>query len=61
MAGNACNPIVFELMVMSVLLGQQKEIRRLERRLENVRVLKLLSSQMIQKTCMDSSLQIPIL
>jgi hypothetical protein len=32
--GNACNPIVFETMVMSVLLGQQKEIRRLKHKLQ---------------------------
>ena len=30
-AGNACNPIVFEPMVMSILLGQQKKLRKLER------------------------------
>jgi len=29
-AGNACNPIVFEPMVMSILLGQQKRIGKLE-------------------------------
>jgi hypothetical protein len=35
MAGsNACNPIVFEPMVMSVLLGQQKMIRTLQRKID---------------------------
>jgi hypothetical protein len=32
-AGNATNPILFEPMVMSVLLGQQKRIRALEKKL----------------------------
>jgi len=35
MAGsNACNPILFEPMVMSVLLGQQKQIRTLQRKID---------------------------
>jgi hypothetical protein len=35
MAGsNACNPILFEPMVMSVLLVQQKQIRILQRKLD---------------------------
>jgi len=33
-SGNACNPIVFEPMTMSILLGQQKRIRQLEQHLE---------------------------
>jgi len=32
-AGNACNPIVFEPMVMSILVGQQKKLRKLEHNL----------------------------
>ena len=32
-AGNACNPIIFEPMTMSILLGQQKRIAALEKRL----------------------------
>jgi hypothetical protein len=32
--GNASNPIVFEPMVMSILLGQQKKIRALEQQLK---------------------------
>ena len=32
-AGNATNPILFEPMVMSVLLAQQKRIRTLEKKL----------------------------
>ncbi len=32
-AGNACNPILFEPMVMSILLGQQKKIGELEKQL----------------------------
>ena len=35
MAGsNACKPILFEPMVMSVLLGQQKQIRTLQRKID---------------------------
>jgi hypothetical protein len=34
MAGsNACNPIIFEPMVMSILLAQQVRIQKLERKL----------------------------
>jgi hypothetical protein len=29
-AGNACKPILFESMTMSILLGQQKRIGKLE-------------------------------
>lgn len=29
-AQNACNPILFEPMTMSILLGQQKRLRQLE-------------------------------
>jgi hypothetical protein len=32
--GNATNPIVFEPMVMSILLGQQKRLRKLEQELK---------------------------
>ena len=32
-AGNACNPILFEPMVMSILLGQQLKILQLEQEL----------------------------
>ena len=32
-AGNACNPIIFEPMVMSILLGQQKKLWKLEHNL----------------------------
>ena len=32
-AGNACNPIVFEPMVMSIMLGHQKKLRKLEHNL----------------------------
>jgi hypothetical protein len=33
-AQNACNPILFEPMVMSVLLGQQKKMRTLQRKID---------------------------
>jgi hypothetical protein len=32
-AGNACNPIIFESMVISILLGHQKKSRKLEHNL----------------------------
>ena len=32
-AGNACNPIIFEPMVISILVGQQKKLRKLEHNL----------------------------
>ena len=35
-SSNATNPIIFEPMVMSILLGQQKRMRRLEHNLENL-------------------------
>ena len=33
-SGNVTNPIVFEPMVMSILLGQQKRLRKLEQELK---------------------------
>ena len=36
-AGNACNPIIFEPMAMSILLGQQIKIQKLERKLHQIR------------------------
>jgi len=33
-SGNATNPIVFEPMVMSILLGQQRRIQELEKKLK---------------------------
>jgi hypothetical protein len=33
-SGNATNPVVFELMVMSILLGQQKRLRKIEQELK---------------------------
>jgi hypothetical protein len=42
MAGsNACSPILFEPMVMSVLLGQQKMIRTLQRKIDTLLVATL--------------------
>jgi hypothetical protein len=42
MAGsNACNPILFEPMVMSVLLGQQKQIRTLQRKIDALLLARL--------------------
>ena len=47
MAGsNACNPILFESMVMSVLLGQQKQIRTLQTKIDAL----LVSTLPIEKT-----------
>jgi hypothetical protein len=33
-AGNATNPIIFEPMVLSILLSQQKRLRKLEQELK---------------------------
>jgi len=42
--GNACHPIVFEPMVMSILLGQQKRLRKLEQELKVFEKTQLASS-----------------
>ena len=39
--GNACNPVLFEPMVMSVLLGQQKRIKTLQRKIDALLVANL--------------------
>ncbi len=39
--GNACNPILFEPMAMSILLGQQKRIMALQRKIDALLVAKL--------------------
>ena len=39
--GNACNPILFEPMAMSILLGQQKRIMTLQRKIDALLVAKL--------------------
>ncbi len=42
MAGrNACNPILFEPMVMSVLMEQQKRMRTLQRKIDALLIAKL--------------------
>ena len=35
-SGNACNPVIFEPMVMSILLAQQKLLQELEYQLNEV-------------------------
>ena len=35
-SGNACNPIIFEPMVMSIMLAQQKRLWELEYKLNDV-------------------------
>jgi hypothetical protein len=35
-SGNACNPIIFEPMTMSILLAQQQKLRELEHKLNEV-------------------------
>jgi len=44
-AGNACNPILFEPMVMSILLGQQLRILQLERELHEVSLRKICNEE----------------
>ncbi len=39
--GNACNPILFEPMAMSILLGQQKRIMALQRKIDALLVARL--------------------
>ena len=39
-AGNACRPILFEPMTLSILLGQQKRIRTLQRKIDALLVSK---------------------
>jgi hypothetical protein len=34
--GNACNPVLFEPMVMSILLSQQKKVQKLEYELSDL-------------------------
>jgi hypothetical protein len=43
-AGNVCDPFLFEPMAMSILLGQQKEIRKLE---EEIRVFLVKKSSLV--------------
>ena len=40
-SGNACNPVIFEPMVMSILLAQQKMLTELEYKLNEVRWQKI--------------------
>jgi hypothetical protein len=49
-SGNACNPIIFEPMVMSILLAQQKKIIELEYKLNEVISQKLASNLARAKT-----------
>jgi len=40
-SSNACNPVLFQPMVMSVLLEQQKKIKTLQRKIDALLVSKL--------------------
>jgi len=40
-AQNACNPILFESMIMSILLGQQKRIQTLQMKIDALLVAPL--------------------
>jgi hypothetical protein len=44
-SGNACNPIIFEPMVMSILLAQQKLLQELEYKLNEVRWQKICAQE----------------
>lgn len=51
MAGsNACNPILFEPMVMSIILGQQKRIKTLQRKIDAL----LVATLQVEKANTDS-------
>jgi hypothetical protein len=34
--GNACNPVLFEPMVICILVGQQKKIMKLEKQIAEI-------------------------
>ena len=55
-AGNACNPIIFEPMVMSILLAQQKRLQELEYNLNEVLWQKI-CAQEDKPTALDNSRQ----
>jgi hypothetical protein len=40
-ASNACKPILFEPMILSVLLGQQKQIKILQRKIDALLITNL--------------------
>ena len=44
-SGAACNPVIFEPMVMSILLAQQKLLLELEYKLNEVRWLKICAQE----------------
>jgi hypothetical protein len=44
-ASNACKPILFEPMVMSILLEQQKRIRTLQRKIDALLVANLQTNE----------------
>ena len=50
-SSNATNPIIFEPMVMSILLFQQKRIMQLEKNLEVIKPTIASSSQTSEPTC----------
>ena len=49
-SGAACNPIVFEPMAMSILLAQQKKLRELEQKFNEVQWLKICAQENNSKT-----------
>ncbi len=48
-AGNACNPILFEPMVTSILLGHQLKISKLEQELHEVMWRKICNGEPLKK------------
>jgi hypothetical protein len=48
-AQNACKPILFEPMVMSIVLGQQKRIKTLQRKLDALLIATLPMEKELQK------------
>ena len=57
-AGNACNPIIFEPMAMSILLAQQQKLRELEHKLNEVLWQKI-CAQENNPTALDNSRETP--
>ena len=54
-AGNATHPILFEPMVMSILLAQQKKMRELEYKVNDVMWQKICTEDSQQTKCIEKS------
>jgi hypothetical protein len=57
-SGNACNPIIFEPMAMSIMMAQQKRMHKLEYKLNEVLWQKICAQQN-NPTALDNSREAP--